>query len=197
MSQPRRRRRRRGRGGSGAPRGGGAPAERQPRADQAAPGTTGRRKRRRRGGRSGGGSSSPASSEDLVRGPVRERPERLTRDPDGTTLEQVIGELQSNWGVPQFPQEFKITLRVAGESRGGGDAVEAEEVLEDPADTQARTGNGTDRPRREKAPAPPRLAVASGEDGAVRPKRRRRARRRRGKGPGSSPNSNGGPPAPA
>src|SRR5687768_13671048 len=74
-----------------------------------------RRRRRGRRGREGGGaqSSSPKSSEDLVRALPRERPETLTLPPDGATLEAVIGDLQSQWGVPQYPQEFRITLKVA------------------------------------------------------------------------------------
>ena len=45
----------------------------------------------------------------------RERPATITLPPDGMTLEQVIGDLQSEMGVPQYPQEFRITLKVAEE----------------------------------------------------------------------------------
>ncbi len=104
-----------------------------------------------------------------------------------------MGELQSEWGVPQSPQEFRITLKVAEErSRGGGPtAVVAErsdpedpEELPDaedvPADGAGEPGAGV---RREKAPAAPRMGAGEGsgeEGGETRRKRRRSRRRKRG-----------------
>lgn len=142
------------------------------------------RSRRRRG--SGGGErqpASPRSSEDLVRALPRERPETLTLPPDGTTLEQVIGDLQSEHGVPQYPQEFRITLKVAEERDRERTA---------PADAPARGAAEAGRapavdggPRREKAPA---LRGEKGEGGPEREaapgRRRRRGRRRRKRGGG-------------
>ncbi|MDQ4095071.1 MAG: hypothetical protein M3174_02545, partial [Actinomycetota bacterium] len=112
----------------------------------------------------------------------------LTRDHDGTTLEQVIGELQSEHGVPQHPQEYRITLKVA-EDRSERSAEEAPgtQTAEDPA---AATSDG-ERRKREKAPAAPRMG-SSGADGddatSQKSSRRRRSRRRRRK-----PKSSGGP----
>ena len=106
-----------------------------------------------------------------------------------------MGELQSEWGVPQSPQEFRITLKVAEErSRGGAptavvaersDPEESEEAPD--ADADAVPGDGAAQPgagvRREKAPAAPRVGAGedSGEEGGeTRSKRRRSRRRKRG-----------------
>lgn len=108
-----------------------------------------------------------------------------------------MGELQSEWGVPQSPQEFRITLKVAEErSRGGAptavvaersDPEESEELPAADADTDAVPGDGAALPgtgvRREKAPAAPRLGAGEGsgeEGGETRRKRRRSRRRKRG-----------------
>jgi hypothetical protein len=107
-------------------------------------------------------------------GPARERPATLTAPPDGTTLEGVIGELQSKWGVPQNPQEFRITLRVAEDSRG---TPAVAEEREEPSEGRV-PGEEDARPKREKAPAAPRI----GASGQERPGRRRRRRGRRRKG---------------
>jgi hypothetical protein len=196
MSQPRRRRRRRrgGQQGAGRPaqqdaktQGGASSAQAQQpaRASQTAQPQPGRRSRRRRRGRGGQGSPaerpSPKSSEDLVRAAPREQPESLTGPPDGRTLEGVIGELQSIWGVPQNPQEYRITMKVAEERESRGQRVAAlEEVREErPADV------GDGRLRREKAPAAPRIAPgptdAATEEAPARRKRSRRRRRRGGR----------------
>jgi hypothetical protein len=187
MSQPRRRRRRRRKGG-GAERAGQEeqprPASDQPQS-QASP--RGRRRRRRRGRRGSGERppASPGSSEDLVRAIPKDRPETLTAPPDGVTLEEVIGDLQSSWGVPQYPQEYRLTIKVSEEK----DAKSAEPSVG--LDPQARhraeegrapAGDG-EGPIREKAPAPPLLREsASARKGS---RRRKRGRRRRGKGPSS------------
>ena len=108
-----------------------------------------------------------------------------------------MGELQSEWGVPQSPQEFRITLKVAEErSRGGGTTAVVEErtdpedpeELADPDAPDAASGSGATEDsgagvRREKAPAAPRVGAAEGsgeEGGETRRKRRRSRRRRRG-----------------
>lgn len=107
------------------------------------------------------------------------------REPDGTTLEQLIGELQSNWGVPESPQEFRITVRVAEDRENRGErTVELAEDLQDPEEA---TPEDAGRPRREKAPAAPRMGGASA-DREQAPGRRKRGRRRRrgGRGKGTS-----------
>ena len=185
MSQPRRRRRRRG---GGANRG--RPADTPPQNEVAADGRTGavaRRRRRRRGG--GRGPSHPATLEGILASFRTPRDARLTADPDGQDLDLIIGELQSRWGVPQYPQEYRITIKVAEErqekvERGNGNG----------------SGNGSataPEPRRgptgavrERAPAAPRVAAAAADDTAEersKPrKRRRRGRRRRPDGDGAA-----------
>ena len=127
-----------------------------------------------------------------MRGAPKQSPDRLTGPHDGTTLEQVIGELQSEHGVPQHPQEYRITLRVADVK---GDKATVVEDTQDPetkpqpavgGPSTARDGNGR---KREKAPAAPRIraggdgeaAAASSSNGGAKRKRSRR-RRRRSKG---------------
>jgi hypothetical protein len=105
-----------------------------------------------------------------VKGPP---PDRLTAEPDGTTLDEVIGELQSIWGVPQYPQEYRITLKVAEDRSTASNGRAAEP--------------GPNGITRERAPAAPRVApAASGSgEGPVReqaPRRRRRSRRGRRRG---------------
>ena len=191
MSEPRRRRRRRRRGATRADT---AQAEQRgakeaiPR-EQASPegeAPTGRRRRRRRGSgrRVATEPESPRSSADIFR--RDHTPPTVVGAPhDGRTLESVIGELQSEWGVPQSPQEYRITLRVAEERQVRGEAVASiEEVKEDLP--PRRSG---DAPRREKAPAAPRIGAtppSAGSTDEPAPTRRKRSRRRRRGGRTSS-----------
>lgn len=199
MTQPRRKRRRRrggrdrsGTAGSSATsseaqpsREGPPPAEASDAPDEGSKKPAGRKGRRRRGrgrGQPGRTASEVPSSEDLVRAPARRRPATFSRPPDGTTLEQVIGELQSDWGVPQHPQEFRITLRVADDKPRTGGAATVEELREerppDPGVAEA-TPAATPQVRREKAPAAPRVeASGTTEGGSRRARRRKRSRRR-------------------
>ena len=176
MSQQRRRRRRRRRGGGKQPQQA-ANATSQD-SGAATPSSAGervagrpKRRRRRRGG-GGRREQAPRTLEDVVRAVKGPPPEKLSADPDGTTLDDVIGELQSIWGVPQYPQEYRITLKVA-EDRSGGNGRPAEP--------------GPNGITRERAPAAPRVAptpTGSG-DGPAReqaPRRKRRARRGRRRG---------------
>lgn len=165
MSQPRRRRRRRKRGGPrpDAPR----PEDQSPQApdDAAQRASRGRRRRRRRRGRrtETPGPRTLEEVEQAIKGPM---PAELTAPPDGQTLEGIIGDLQSRWGVPQYPQEYRITLKLADEPKAS------------PAPPTSDNGGVT----REKAPAAPRVAAPTGEAGVKRemaPRRRRRSRRGR------------------
>ena len=191
MSQPRRRRRNRRRRGSGS----GSGSQNQNSSNQSqskvvreqAPGAGGRRsgKSRRRG--RGGQVRSPASSEDLVRAAPKPPPEQLTAPHDGTTLDQVIADLQSDWGVPQHPQEYRITLKVAEDRDGRAEGQTIVEERQDPKSDQTPAEEaGDSRPKREKAPAAPRI-TADGEEAAAPKstsrKRSRRRRRRPRKGP--------------
>jgi hypothetical protein len=171
----RRRRRRR----SGRP--GGAPPE-TPQTQASASGDGSGSPRRSRGRRRGGRrasseakSSSPRTLEEVIRS-IRGTPDRLTAAPDGQSLEEVIGELQSIWGVPQYPQEYRLTIKVAEEAARSAPSTNG----------VTKVANGITR---ERAPAAPRAGVG-GSEGAARekaPRRRRRARRgRRNRGTGTS-----------
>jgi hypothetical protein len=191
MSQPRRRRRRRRRSGrTGAPdvaarRQEGAAA--QGGADALESGGVRRSRRRRRRPARPPQEASARSSEDLVRAVERLDRSHLTAPADGRTLEGVIGELQSIWGVPQSPQEYRITLKVAEERDARGERVAIEEVLEDPRPRPQADG----QPRREKAPAAPRIgANVTDAETQTAPARRKRGRRRRRRG-GSKPEGSG------
>jgi hypothetical protein len=188
MSQPRRRRRRR----------------RQPNRDQGAVAGGavqgqqtgsggGQRSRRRKRGAAGSGSAAAKqiSSEDLVRRAHAPRPKTLTAPPDGQKLEEIISELQSVWGVPQYPQEYRLTLKVVEErdtrasrrssNQGGTESAPGSPAASMPPDPETVEPG----PRREKAPAAPRIggAAVEGEDAqdATPPRRKRSRRRRRGR----------------
>jgi hypothetical protein len=200
MSQPRRRRRRRRKpGGEGAqkprPDGQQAGQVREQASDldgsRGASSRSRNRRRRRRG--AGPGVGSPKSSEDLVRALPKDRPAQLTAPPDGQSLDKIIGELQSNYGVPAYPQEYRITIKVAdekGSTGGGGSQPAPPKVV--PAPEGA--------PKREKAPAAPRVDADGSDEapGAERPGKRKRSRRRRGRGRSGSNGSTppGAPPPP-
>lgn len=197
MSQPRRRRRR----GRRKPNRSGDQSKREAveqsrndTDDKPGPPKDSSRSRRGRGrrGRTRGRdarTSSPKSSEDLVRGDPKRPPAQLTAPPDGTTLEQVIGELQSSHGVPQHPQEYRITLKVADDRSDRNTIVE--EKIDATEKTEIPPGGSGDKPVREKASAAPRIGSSSAEaedpDQSKSKKRRSRRRRRRPKGkPGSA-----------
>lgn len=184
MSQPRRRRRRRRK--SGAPSDPSKTSDPKPTQQSGHQQKSAPARRRRRRGRARGEPKQPAeakSSEDLVRAHPRQRPATLTAPHDGQTLEGIIGELQSEYGVPQYPQEYRITLKVADEKDSRGEQA----VVEERKDPEADKAEG---PRREKAPAPPAL-IREGATAPPRGRRRRgrRGRRRRGDGGGGSATS--------
>jgi ribonuclease E len=210
MSQPRRRRRRGRRGGQGAPAASGEATRESAQAPSDGGKSQGNRSRRRRGrGRTGGGGrqSSPKSSEDLVRALPKERPETLTAPPDGQILEDIIGELQSTWGVPPYPQEYRITIKVAEERDSRPDPAEGDggagrdRARRERNDQPRPEKPDAERPRREKAPAAPGLASSSGpqREKATRKRRRRRRRGGGGQAPGANPEpgSSDGPPKPS
>jgi hypothetical protein len=197
MSQPRRRRRR----GRRRPDKASEPTKReavessrqgrdeQPTAQRSSRGSRRSRGRRGRTRARETRSSSPKSSEDLVRGDPKRPPTQLTAPHDGTSLEQVIGELQSTWGVPQHPQEYRITLKVAEER--GDRATVVEEKTDATESTEIPPGGEEARPRREKAPAAPRITSSAADAEGSTPamterKKRPRRRRRRPKGAGGA-----------
>lgn len=198
MSQPRRRRRRRRRTGQSGEqsRSGSSQPQQQPQQQQASSGRSRRRRGRRRGAAGERKPTSPRLSEDLVRALPGEKPTQLTGTSDGTTMEQVIGELQSEWGVPQYPQEYRITIKVAEERDARQEPAAS---MEQPQRERAEAGQAAaistgDGPKREKAPAPPLMSrLSTGGTGASGKRKRRRRGRRRGGGGGGG----GGPAQPA
>ena len=190
MSQPRRRRRRRKKGGQAAPRtdaqGGQSKTVREQTPQASSASRRSRRRRRRGNGARENAMVSPSSSEDIVAGRSKPAASDLAEAPDDTTLEQVIGDLQSEWGVPNSPQEYRITIKVADKERTRA-----------PVDPNQNGGNGRapatkgeptpsgDRPKREKAPAAPRIVSGADEAEVGAPKRRKRGRRRRRRKGGS------------
>jgi hypothetical protein len=108
-----------------------------------------------------------------VRDASRRPAEQLSAPDDGKRLEDVIGELQSIWGVPQYPQEFRITVKVVEER---SDARASDEPV--PAEV------GPTGVMRERAPAAPRVAPPSGTERERGSRRRRRTRRGRRRGTG-------------
>ncbi|HVL64540.1 MAG TPA: hypothetical protein VM573_05145 [Actinomycetota bacterium] len=177
MTEPRRRRRKRRRGA-----GEGRPSE--PTAAKSQPETTGTRRRRRR--RRGGDRSGPqtATLESILAGYRTPRDAPLTRDPDGQDVDEIIRELQSEYGVPLYPQEYRITIKVAEEKNGRAAAV----VERQDADPQ-QVRRGPTGAVREKAPAPPRVGSEDAEEQRSPKRRRRRGRKRRGGGGGGAPSS--------
>ncbi|HEX2054115.1 MAG TPA: hypothetical protein VHJ78_10375 [Actinomycetota bacterium] len=107
------------------------------------------------------------------------RPARLkTLPPDGTVLEELIGALQSEYGVPTTPQEYRLIIKTP--------------IPEEPTDPSLEV----------KAAAPERPPVAGAppadEEGGIAPARAAR-RRRRGRRRGGAADASGveaeGPPA--
>jgi hypothetical protein len=121
-----------------------------------------------------------------VRAPDRRRPDVLMLPPDDRRLEDIIGSLQSEMGVPQNPQEYRLTVKVAAEREGNSRGHRT-------AEPSANAGTEAGKPKREKAPAPPRVGTAeepkAEREQAPSQKRRSRRRRRGGRrrGGGNSP----------
>ncbi len=119
----------------------------------------------------------------------RERPAALTAPPDGQSLDAIIGELQSNYGVPAYPQEYRITIKVAEEKTpaavAGGNGAAAPKA----------TPSSDSGPKREKAPAAPRVVSEGSEEAAPETAKARRKRNRRRRGRGGRPGGPAGGPS--
>ena len=127
------------------------------------------------------------------------RPETLMLPADGTDLNELIGELQSSHGVPQYPQEYRITIKVATDRP---ERAERGERPERPERAAAQPDGQKEAPRRESAPsngvkrekAPPPGRMAAGAEGdAPREGQPRKRSRRRGRGRGRGKGNNGAP----
>jgi hypothetical protein len=109
--------------------------------------------------------------------------------PDDRRLEDIIGSLQSEMGVPQNPQEYRLTVKIA-EERDNSTRNHKQSEIKPP------NGESDGKPKREKAPAPPRVgngdAPAAQREKAPSRKRRSRRRRRGGRSRGGSGGNSGG-----
>jgi hypothetical protein len=176
--QRRRRRRRRGRGGGGSQKAAEQKSDQQSQAEKQE--GSGRRGRRRRGSsRAGPATTTFKSSEDLVRSFAPAKPTSTSPSiSDDVRAEDIIGQLQSEHGVPQYPQEYRITLKVADDRGRKNGAGEDEESGESP---RAPAGGEPTGVRREKAPAAPRMPSAQGDRRASGSGSKKKRRRRRGR----------------
>ena len=124
-----------------------------------------------------------------MRAPDRKRPDTLMLPPDDRRLEDIIGSLQSEMGVPQNPQEYRLTVKIAEERDGNHRSHK-------PSEVKAPNGEANGKPKREKAPAPPHVggsdAPAAQREKAPSRKRRSRRRRRGGRSRGASGGNSGG-----
>ncbi len=116
-----------------------------------------------------------------MRAPARKPPANVLGPHDGTTLEDVIGQLQSEWGVPQNPQEFRITLKFGDGREGKPDGSTTIEEVRADSERDETVGTGSDGRKREKAPAAPRMGASAteGEGSTRKSSRRRRSRKRK------------------
>jgi hypothetical protein len=145
----------------------------------------GRRRKGKRGRRSTGGERQPGSGSDPVeerqggqptgrrrgRGSkevsvleqMTSRPTQLTTlPPDGTVLEELIGAMQSEYGVPTTPQEYRLIIKVPAPEEPTDPNLEARPVA-------VRSEPEVDVEEEEAILRPPRSS-----------RRRRRGRRRSG-----------------
>jgi len=108
---------------------------------------------------------------------------------DDRRLEDIIGSLQSEMGVPQNPQEYRLTVKIAEERDNSNRSHKQPEA-------KPSNGESDGKPKREKAPAPPRVgsddAPAAQREKAPSRKRRSRRRRRGGRSRGGSGGNSGG-----
>lgn len=118
---PRGGRRRRGKKSRGRPVGERQGAHRDQKATQPVQDIPGggvgrRRRRRRRVGRESGVAS------------MIQRPAKLqTLPPDGVVLEELISNLQDEYGTPVTPQEYRLTIKMTPADEAAGSQVESEE----------------------------------------------------------------------
>lgn len=169
-----RNRRRRGRGrpaGTGAKQ---SSAPRDPAAPSGSAGAAGRRRRGRGRGRGrgpGGGPNRPVSMASALQEMAGPRPKQLQTLPaDGVILEELIADLQTEYGFPATPQEYRLLIKV-------------------PVSAEAETSS-TEAPRSEDQP--PQRPTDSTES-PTRTPRRRRSRRRRGRPPNAQPPGDSAP----
>ena len=158
MSRGGRRRRRRGRGP-------GRNGEADAAEDQRTPGGP-RRRLSRRGRRP----AAPRIERKSAIESMSSRPAKVTTlPPDGTVLEDLIEDLQNEYGIPSTPQEFRLVVRVAT-----GDESKEAMVETEPPDVEEPLGPG------------------EAQQALTRVENRKRQRRRgRGRRPVGPPRSNG------
>lgn len=80
-----------------------------------------------------------------------------TLPPDGTVLEEVIADLEAEYGTPATPQEYRLILKVASAEDAPPPADEPPRVKGDeepPSPLPRRRRRGRRQSRRKKANAP-------------------------------------------
>ena len=99
-----------------------------------------------------------------------------TLPPDGTVLEELISAMQSEYGVPATPQEYRLIIKTPGTEDSTDPSIEvkaaspaappAESKAEDGSGAQAR-GNRRRRRSRRRDPGSPNGAAIASEAGDV------------------------------
>jgi hypothetical protein len=101
---------------------------------------------------------------------VRTLPKRVkTLPPDGLVLEELIANLQAQYGTPSTPQEYRLLIRVpTSEEAAASPAAEpAEEgIVEEEALPRAPSRTGRRRRRGRRASGSASLPAPAGEAGA-------------------------------
>lgn len=96
----------------------------------------------------------PESTEGSVLEQMSSRPTRLeTLPPDGTVLEELIGAMQSEYGVPTTPQEYRLLIRTRTHEESTGDPVTdpGEPVVPDGPAGRTPVAGPDPRPNRRRA----------------------------------------------
>jgi hypothetical protein len=136
-----------------------------PVAGERRPGSASEPVEEREGGQPAGRRRGRGSAKEVsVLEQMSSRPAQLTTlPPDGTVLEELIGAMQSEYGVPTTPQEYRLIIKVP--------------APEEPTDPNLEAKPAAVRPE-------PEIDSDEEEDGGLRParssRRRRRGRRRGG-----------------
>ena len=138
---------------------------RSPGAGERRPGSGSESVEEREGGQTTGRRRGRGSAKEVsVLEQMSSRPAQLTTlPPDGTVLEELIGAMQSEYGVPTTPQEYRLVIKVP--------------APEEPTDPNLEAKPVAVRPE-------PEVDTEDEEEAGLRPprssRRRRRGRRRGG-----------------
>ena len=93
------------------------------------------RRRARKGAKAGAGLGS------VIDSMAPRRPTTLSLPPDGTVLDELIADLEAEYGTPSTPQEYRLILKVAS-------AEEPVHPAEQEGPGRTEPGSNNDKPRR-------------------------------------------------